>query len=111
MANVTLTVGKVRTNIFTVNNADGSVNSTLSLNAFSGNDNNVRVRVNPSNNREVGIMALIAGAANNATVQASLPGGVKQVQDLVSTVAAPVNQEALTAAGWSAEIDPPAWML
>lgn len=112
MANIPLTVGKVRTNLFAVRNADGTTNATLSLSASAGNETNLRVRINPNNPREVGAMGLVAGTSANATVSVLLPGGTKQVQDLMQMQApAAVNQEALVSGGWSDEIDPPAWML
>lgn len=111
---ISLSVGKMRRARFTVRNADGTINTSLALSAVSGNATNLKVRVNPNDNREVGVMALVAGASNNATVQASLPGGVKQVQDLFSTVAASGNQEALLGGGptgYGDEEDPTDWML
>jgi len=111
---ISLSVGKMKRARFTVRNADGTINTLLALSASSGNATNLKVRVNPNDNREVGVMALVAGASNNATVQAALPGGTKTVQDLFSTVAASGNQEALLgggATGYGDEEDPTDWML
>lgn len=111
---IQLMVGKFSSSIHSVTNADGSSNTSLSLNAQSGNGATLRVRVNPSNNREVGVLALDVSSGVNAIVSVALPGGSRQVSTTFENVAAPpppTNQEAFTAGGWSAPSDPPAWML
>jgi hypothetical protein len=108
---ITLTVGKFRSSLFAVTNADGSTNLDATLSVSPGNPATLRVRVNPSNNREVGVMALDVSAGVNANVSVALPGGTKTVQTLFENSGAPANQESLTAGAWSEESAPPAWML
>lgn len=105
----TLTVGKFRSSLFVVKNADGSVNTTASLSVAPGNPSTLRVRVNPANNREVGVLGLGVSAGVNANVSVTLPGGTLTVNSLFVVSAA--NQEALIEGTWSdPETDPPAWM-
>lgn len=108
---IPLNVGQFTSSTFSVLNADGGANTALSLNVQSGNDNTLRVRVNPSNNREVGVLALDVSVGVNATVSVTLPGGAKQSATTFVNSPAAVNQEALTPGPWSSPAAPPAWML
>lgn len=111
MPPIALNVGQFTSSIFTVTNSDGSSNTSLALSASPGNPATLRVRVNPSNNREVGVVALDASSGVNAIVEAALPGGTKQHLQLFVNTAAAVNQEALTPGAWSAPSGTvPAWM-
>lgn len=105
----TISVGKFRSCLFTVRNADGSVNTTATLSATPGNATKLRVRVNPANNREVGVVGLEASAGINANVSVTLPGGTFTANVLFTVTA--LNQEGLEEGTWSdPEANPPAWM-
>ena len=109
---ISLTVGNFRSSSISVTNADGSANNSAVLSVSAGNPATLRVRVNPSNPREVGVLGLDVSSGVNANVSVSLPGGTKTVQTLFTVNAAPNNQEALGVGAFSdPETDPPAWML
>jgi hypothetical protein len=112
MPPIALTVGQFTSSPATVINADGSTNTEISLSVGSGNPLTLRVRLNPNDNREVGVLALAQSAGVNAVASAALPGGTKTAQQLFTVDPAPANQEAVTLGTWSApSTTVPAWML
>jgi hypothetical protein len=109
---ISLTVNQFRSSVFSVANPGGTPNTTAPLTASPGNGAILRTRVNPNNNREVGVMCLAdnGGSIVNANVSAVLADGTHSSSTGFTPVAAPVPGS-VTAGNWSAESDPPDWML
>lgn len=109
---ISLTVGQFRSSVFSVVDPGGAANTTANLTATPGNAGILRCRVNPSNNREVGVMCLAdnGGPIVNANVSVTLADGSHSSSTGFSPVAAP-TPGSITAGNWSAESDPPTWML
>jgi hypothetical protein len=108
---ISLSVNKARLSTFAVNDPGGAPNITAALNAQSGNGTVMRCRVNPSNNREVGVLGLQdnGGATVNATVSVTLSDGTHSAS--TGFTVAPNNQPgSITAGDWGDEITPPAWL-
>lgn len=100
-----LTVGKAR--LSTVSVITGGLPDTTSvLTVDTGNIATLRVRVNPSNPREVGVLGLAQSAGVNAFV--TVNGHSKS--ELFEVAAAPPSADGPTFGAFGPEIDPPAWL-
>lgn len=100
-----LTVGKAR--LVTVTVITGGVpDTTTPLSVSTGNPATLRVRVNPSDPREVGVLGLAQSAGVNAGV--TVNGHLVQETFVISPP--PPPPDGPTFGSWGAEIDPPAWL-
>jgi hypothetical protein len=100
-----LTVGKARLSTVSVITG-GLPDSTSPLTTGTGNASTLRVRVNPSNPREVGVLAL----AQSAGVNASVTVNGQTATELFVVSAAPPPADGPTFGAWGPEIDPPSWL-
>lgn len=100
-----LPIGKARVLTINANMSDSSLDTALPMTATTNQPSKLKVRVNPDNPREVGVLALAAtsGASVTATVNSD-----KFVQ-VTFQVPAP-TLSSVTVGSDSGEIDPPAWL-
>lgn len=104
MPAIQITQGKARLFNFQVV-LGGAVDTSTPATAASGNTGNIRVTMNPSNNRQFAVVALqLNGSGTNANVDC---GGLPTAHTLVQ-VTAPVLPNGITIdeAGVGPEIDP-----
>lgn len=101
-----LPVGKARILSISANMSDGSSNTTLPMTAASNQTSKLKAKVNPGNNRQVGVLALspTSGATMTATVNSDKSVSVD------FQVPAPTLESA-TVVSDSGEIDPPQWLI
>jgi len=101
---VQITQGKARVFNFSVV-LNGAVNTTAPATAQSGNAANIRVTMNPSNNRQFAVVALqLNGSGTNANVDC---GGLPTAHQIVQVIAPPLQDGiAVDEAGVGPEVDP-----
>lgn len=104
-----LQVGDFTYTIAEVLNADRSPNASP-LTVSPGSDTRLRVRVNPSNPRQVGVLALAPGSVNVA-VQVSVGFNTYNKDELFTIELSAPSQEGLTLGEWApVSTTAPTWM-
>ncbi len=102
---IQINVGKARIFPLTANMSDGGTNTTIASSVSTFATATLRVLINPSNNREMGVLALASGAAADVTATIGTKNSSVLVQPVTPTLVSVVIG---TDAG---EVDPPAWLL
>lgn len=101
-----LPIGKAHILTIHANMSDGSLNTTLPMITGSNQPTKIKAKINPSNSREVGVLALAAttGATVTSTVNAAISVQVDfQVPSPTLT--------SVTIGSDGGEIDPPQWLI
>lgn len=100
-----ITVGKARLSTVTVITG-GAPDLTTPLTPSSGNPGTLRVRVNPDDPRQVGVLGLAPSSGVNAgvTVNSHL------IQETFVVSPAPPPSDGPSFGPWGPEVDPPAWL-
>lgn len=101
-----LPIGKAHLLTISANMSDGSTNLTLPMTASTNEPTRLKVKINPGNGREVGVLAL--AGASGATVSATI-NGEKFVQ-VEFQVPVP-TLASVTIAADSGEVTPPQWLI
>jgi hypothetical protein len=102
---ISIQVGKARLFPFTAVMSSGPPDTSLPATAETNQATKIKVAINPSNNRELGVLALAPTTGANATARVN--------SDKAATVAISVpapTLDSVTMGTDGGEVDPPSWL-